>query len=105
LAVAGLDDRVRVIADSAEHVLASMARQGQEKLSFVISGIPLGNLDRNCVSALLDSVRRVLRRGGMYIQFQYSLMDRRNIKAQFPRLRTVPVFLNFPPAVVYYAYR
>ena len=39
----------------------------------------------------------------MYIQFQYSLMDRKKIQKRFASLRTVPVLLNFPPAVVYYA--
>jgi phospholipid N-methyltransferase len=42
---------------------------------------------------------------GMYIQFQYSLLDRKRIRSRFRILRTVPVLLNVPPAVVYYAQR
>ena len=41
----------------------------------------------------------------MYIQFQHSLLDRKRIRARFPNTRTAPAFLNFPPAVVYYAQR
>jgi phospholipid N-methyltransferase len=41
----------------------------------------------------------------MYIQFQHSLLDRKKIRTSFSNLRTVPAFLNFPPAVVYYAHR
>jgi len=65
----------------------------------------LGNLDRERVSALVDKISRTLAEDGMYIQFQYSLLDRKKIQARFPSLRTVPVLLNLPPAVVYYAQR
>lgn len=34
---------------------------------------------------------------------KYSLLDRRKIRPKFPKLRTAPAFLNFPPAFVYYA--
>jgi phospholipid N-methyltransferase len=73
------------------------------KVAFVLSGIPLGNLHRDRVTAIIDAVSRALVPGGMYIQFQYSLMDRKRIRTRFQTLRTVPVFLNIPPAVVYYA--
>jgi len=75
----------------------------RQKPGFVISGIPLGNLDRAKALALIDAVRHALGEDGMYIQFQHSLLDRKKIRARFPHLRTVPVFLNFPPAVIYYA--
>lgn len=100
---AGLGERVKVVADAAENLLAEVAEKGTEKTDFVISGIPLANLGKEQTHTLIDAVHRVLRRGGMYIQFQYSLLDRKKIKGRFARLRTVPAFLNFPPAFVYYA--
>lgn len=103
LALARLSSRVQVVCDSAEHVLDSMRRRGTEQPDFIISGIPLGNLDRDLTFALIDRIGRALAPGGWYIQFQYSLMDRKKIKARFARLRTVPVLLNLPPAVIYYA--
>jgi phosphatidylethanolamine/phosphatidyl-N-methylethanolamine N-methyltransferase len=95
-----LSRRVEVVSDSAEHFLS---RRGGLGLDFVISGIPLAHLTRDQVFNLAGSIYRGLASGGLYIQFQHSLIDRKNIKAIFSRLRTVPVFLNFPPAVVYYA--
>ena len=104
LAAAGVDSgRVEVVADSAENVLAQLRRKAPEKPDFIISGIPLGNLDAKQALAIIDAVRETLRPGGMFIQFQYFLADRKKIRARFARLRTVPVFLNFPPAFVYYA--
>jgi phospholipid N-methyltransferase len=103
LDMAGINGRVQMIPDSAEHLLSEMDRRGMGKVDFVLSGIPLGNLHRDRVTAIIDAVSRALVPGGMYIQFQYSLMDRKRIRARFQTLRTAPVFLNIPPAVVYYA--
>jgi phospholipid N-methyltransferase len=98
-----LNSRVEVFIGSAQKLLAETAQGGAEKPDFVISGIPLGNLGGAKATALIDGIHQTLRKGGLYIQFQHSLLDRKKIKTWFPALRTVPVFLNFPPAVVYYA--
>ena len=82
-----------------------MGRRGMDKVDYVISGIPLGNLPGERALALIESISRVVRRGGLYIQFQYSLLDRKRIRSRFKILSTVPVLLNIPPAVVYYAQR
>jgi len=82
-----------------------MGRRGTGKVDYVLSGIPLGNLPGERALALIDAISRVINRGGMYIQFQYSLLDRKRIRTRFQSLRTVPALLNFPPAVVYYARR
>jgi phospholipid N-methyltransferase len=100
---ARLNSRVQVVLDAAEHMLDQIARRGKGLPDFIISGIPLGNLRREAVLALVETISRALAPGGMYIQFQYTLMDRKKIKAKFSGLHTVPVLLNFPPAVVYYA--
>lgn len=103
LASARLSGRIEVVLDAAEHLLSRLSQQGRKLPDFIISGIPLGNLRRDAVLALVGAISRALAPGGMYIQFQYSLIDRKKIKQHFARLNTVPVFLNFPPAVVYYA--
>jgi phosphatidylethanolamine/phosphatidyl-N-methylethanolamine N-methyltransferase len=103
LARAGLNGRVELYTGSAADLLLELGQN--QKPDFVISGIPLGNLGREKALALIDTIRETLSEGGLYIQFQHSLLDRKRISTRFPNLRTVPVFLNFPPAVVYYARR
>ena len=103
LASARLSSRVEVVLDAAEKFLGQLRRRGLKGPDFIISGIPLGTLPRNQVLKLVEAISHALAPGGMYIQFQYSLIDRRNIKAKFSKMTTVPVLLNFPPAVVYYA--
>ena len=103
LDAAGINGRVQVVSDSAEHLLSELDRRGIEKTDFIVSGIPLGTLVKERTLNLVDKISRRLARRGLYVQFQYSLLDRRSILTRFPNLRIVPVVLNFPPAVVYYA--
>jgi phospholipid N-methyltransferase len=105
LAERGLSDRVELFTGPAAEMLSEIGRSGNRKPDFVISGIPLGNLGAAKAAALIDAIGQTLGRGGLYIQFQHSLLDRKKIQARFPALRTVPAFLNFPPAFVYYARR
>jgi len=105
VAKAGLADRVTVVAEPAETVLARLVASGEPRPDYVLSGIPLANIQRKQKMALLGAVRDALTEGGAYIQFQYSLVDHRRIRSCFRTLRTKPVLLNFPPAFVYYAGR
>ena len=105
LAGAGLTGRVELFGGPATDLLSELGKGRAEKPDFIISGIPLGNLGREKALALIDTIHQTLGEGGMYIQFQHSLLDRKKIRTRFPNVRTVPAFLNFPPAVVYYARR
>jgi len=105
LTEAGVLGRAEVVVESAEHLLAALPQRGIRKVRYVISGIPLGNMAGKRVRGLIGTIRRVLIPGGLYIQFQHSLMDRAKIREVFPKLRITPVWLNVPPAVVYYATR
>jgi phosphatidylethanolamine/phosphatidyl-N-methylethanolamine N-methyltransferase len=103
LAAARLSGRVELFAGSAADLLSQIGQA--QKPDFIISGIPLGNLGREKALSLVDTIHQTLGEGGMYIQFQHSLLDRKKIRTRFPNVRTVPAFLNFPPAFVYYAQR
>lgn len=101
LAAAGFSRRVEVFTGSATTLLSALV----QKPDFIISGIPFGNLGGAKALALIDIIHQSLSEGGRFIQFQHSLLDRKKISTRFSNLRTVPVLLNFPPAVVYYARR
>jgi phosphatidylethanolamine/phosphatidyl-N-methylethanolamine N-methyltransferase len=103
IARAGLGSRIRVRCDSAEHLLVEYSKPGARRPDFIVSGIPLGTLDKEKALALVQAINRALAPGGRYIQFQYSLIDRKKIKATFGHVETKPVLLNLPPAFVYHA--
>lgn len=98
-----LSRRVRVVSDAAENFLENLGRNGVERPDYVVSGIPLGNLEKKAVLRLIQAIHKALNPNGLYVQFQYSLLDRKKIVSHFRRFRTIPVPFNFPPAFVYYA--
>lgn len=100
--LAGLERRVEIFTGSASELL-ECSHKNALPVDFVISGIPLANLGRAKVLTLLETIHRTLDPGGTFIQFQHSLLDRQKIRSIFPQLRTVPAFLNLPPAAVYIA--
>ncbi len=100
---AGVGNRVELINGSAEDLIPDMRQRGIAPADYVISGVPLANLGKARSENLIGSAFEALGSGGMYVQFQHSTHHQEAIKARFNGLRTVTVFLNLPPAVVYYA--
>ena len=100
---AGLRGRVKIVVDSAENLLGRVGRDGNGRPDFIISGLPLANFPRPKAGEIIEAIQGALNDGGMYIQFQHFLTNRRKVVATFRRTRTVPALFNFPPAFVYYA--
>lgn len=74
-----------------------------ESADYILSGIPLANLDARTKSQLLERCHRALKPGGFFIQFQYSLKDKAFIRQRFSAVRCGFTLLNVPPAFIYYA--
>ena len=81
----GLSRQVEIVNQPAEILLGQIADSGEPRPDFVVSGIPLGTLSEEKTFVLLDAIRRVLPEGGMYIQFQHSLVDRKRIRSKFAK--------------------
>ena len=71
------------------------------KADYVISGIPLSTLMDNSRSLLLKAIKNILKEGGIYIQFQYSLGAYNKLKTLFEKVVLKFTLLNAPPAFVY----
>jgi phosphatidylethanolamine/phosphatidyl-N-methylethanolamine N-methyltransferase len=94
------DERLKPMMES---VLRLSSFAGQNSADFIISGIPLANMDKHKKEELLKSCYKVLKPGGIYIQFQYALNDYSLIKGHFDEIQLGFALLNFPPAFIYYA--
>ncbi|MCF3108260.1 methyltransferase domain-containing protein [Niabella sp. CC-SYL272] len=70
---------------------------------YVISGLPLANLNIRTKEQILGAVKSILKPGGFYIQFQYSLNDRALLRRNFPLMQLGFEPINIPPAFIYYA--
>lgn len=95
------DPRLIIINDSAEKIDIYLKKHGFQKADCIISSLPLASLPSRTSRSILKNIYAYLPSGGQYIQFQYSLISRRQIKYLFSSVAVSFVFLNFPPAFVY----
>ncbi|MBD3318970.1 methyltransferase domain-containing protein [Candidatus Woesearchaeota archaeon] len=69
------------------------------RVDYVISGLPLGGMNKLTVATILQGVRKVLGKG-KYVQFQYSPIHHRRFSRMF-NISVAFVPINIPPALVY----
>lgn len=94
------DERLKPMMKSAVRLSSCIA---QNSVDFIISGLPLANMDKYSKEELLESCYSILKPGGFYIQFQYALNDYKLIRHYFDKVRLGFALLNFPPTFIYYA--
>jgi phospholipid N-methyltransferase len=95
------DPRLIIINDCAEKIDIYLKKNGFQKADCIISSLPLASLPSRTSRNILKNIYAYLPSGGHYIQFQYSLAYRRQIKYLFSSVAISFVLLNFPPAFVY----
>ncbi|MEJ7693439.1 methyltransferase domain-containing protein [Daejeonella sp.] len=94
------DDRLVNVNDTATKLSEYVMDQS---VDYIISGLPLANINVTEKAGILDACIRILKPYGSYIQFQYSLNDLGLLKRTFAYVNCDFTLRNFPPAFVYYA--
>ena len=92
------DYRLQVLNVSA---LAMADYLKEQKVDYVLSGLPLTNFDHKNRLVLLQIIKNILEPNGRYIQFQYSLGARKELQSIFNQVRIKFTLFNIPPAFVY----
>jgi phosphatidylethanolamine/phosphatidyl-N-methylethanolamine N-methyltransferase len=95
------DPRVHFIHDSAEKIEEYMQLHHLEQADVVVSSLPLANFPKKLRDAILNASNKALKPVGQYIQFQYSLQSKKQLKKTFKEVQIGFTPLNFPPAFVY----
>ena len=95
------DKRAIFIHDSAEKIEQFLQHNGVEQADYIVSSLPLSTIPANIRKAILTSAYNSLRPKGEFIQFQYSLHQRKNLKRIYSNVSIGYTPLNFPPAFVY----
>ncbi len=95
------DKRMILIHDSAEKIAEYVKKEGFVFADYVISSLPLANFPKKLQETILKESHDILKNQGKYIQFQYSLLSKKNLEAQFNSIDVSFTPLNFPPAFVY----
>lgn len=98
--------------DNVIHAKKILKIHGISHCDCIISGLPWASFDKQLQNQLLSTVFDILRPGGKFLTFAYlqglllpgGMNFRDKIQAYFPNVTTTkPVWLNTPPAFVYYA--
>lgn len=96
-----VDKRVVFINDSAEKLQEYLDRLNISKVDVIISSLPLSNFYQRLTLKLLHIFRTCLSDTGKFIQFQYSLKQRKELKHVFSKVEITFTLWNIPPAFVY----
>lgn len=95
------DGRMTVIQDSAEHLEKYLNDYGLSQVDAVISTLPLVIIDEPVRGAIIEAAMRVLKTGGYFVQIQYSLATKKDMRARFKNLKIDFTPFNLPPAFFY----
>ncbi len=94
-----------VIGSDAFHLADELNKLGYNQADCIVSCLPLSNFGPVQQSELLASIYNVLRPGGQFIAFQYSLQLQKQIEAIYADVDIRFVMRNIPPAFVYVCHK
>lgn len=93
------DPRLNILERSAWELANDFE---ENSVDAVVSCLPLALFSDQQKHELLEAVTKVLRTGGRFIQYQYSLKDFKFVKQYFGCNKYKFVLLNIPPAFIYH---
>lgn len=95
-----IDKRLHIINGSAEYMVQHL--KNKHSVDYIISSLPLYNIPRPTKINIIRQCHEALKPSGCYIQYQYSLTDKKNIQKIFDHCSVSFQLLNFPPAFIYH---
>lgn len=93
-------DNIILINDSAENVDKYLKLYNINRVDYVVSGLPFASLQKNVSNKILRKTRDILRKDGVFITFQYTLLKKEFIAGYFRKIDLERVVRNVPPAYV-----
>ena len=96
-----VDDRCIFINDSAEFIQKYLQINNLNQVNYIISSLPLSNIPIRIVLKILHTSKNVLAHNGKFIQFQYSLNQKKALEHVFSEVSIDFTTWNIPPAFIY----
>ncbi|HCN84277.1 MAG TPA: ribosomal RNA adenine dimethylase [Sphingobacteriaceae bacterium] len=93
-----LNDKRLIIKGECVSTLDSLE---DNYFDIVISSLPLANLTNEFKNKIYKDIRSKLKESGTYLQYQYSLMDYKDIEKLFSNCKLDFCLFNLPPAFIY----
>ena len=93
--------QARIVQGSAEDLSQHLQGCDAPLADCIISSLPLYNMPTRVKMRILQACKKNLKVGGRFIQYQYSLADKKIIRHYFDDVKIDFVLMNVPPAFVY----
>jgi phospholipid N-methyltransferase len=90
-----------LILDDARKLKAYVREEALPKVACVLSGLPFAVFPREDQYTIINAVKDVLTKRGVFITFQYSLQMKALLEKTFSKVEISFVPWNIPPAFVY----
>ena len=91
------DPRFTAVLGSAADVEQIVANERQTQADVVISGLPISTLPDGVADKMVAATHRVLKPGGAFLTYQYTLTARKLTATMFDRMDKQLVLRNIPP--------
>jgi len=96
------DERIILLCESADNLDEILARYHVKEVDAVLSSLPLAVIPDQIRKRIVIKSHDVLRDGGVFVQYQYSLNAKKLLELKFGKLNLGFVAVNIPPAFVYH---
>ena len=93
-------DNIVIINDSAENIDKYLKEYNINKVDYVVSGLPFASLSKTVSNKILKKTEMILKKDGLFITFQYTLLKKEYIAGYFKDIKLERVIFNIPPAYV-----
>lgn len=94
------ENNLIIVNDTAENIDKYVKKHGFSHIDYVISGLPFASLPKNVSNVILNKTRKLLKNGGKFITFQYTLFKRVLFNQYFKQIDIKREYRNIPPAFV-----
>ena len=97
------DPRVILVRDSADNIDLILKENNIKHVDAILSSLPLAVIPEKIKKRIIIKSHAILRTGGSFVQYQYSLNAKKMIEKKFGKIKLGFVTINIPPAFIYHA--
>jgi phosphatidylethanolamine/phosphatidyl-N-methylethanolamine N-methyltransferase len=95
------DDRIVLLNKSAELMTDVLKEHNLVEVDAILSSLPLAVIPAEVKHKIIVDSYTILKKGGIYVQYQYSLNAKKLISKRFTNLKMSFSSINIPPAFIY----